>query len=98
MSTAGPQGVRREAEGGWLWALAAQGAGSGGGGGGGDVLPENVHLLTLQDVGGGEVLLRLAHLYQAGPPIHMHHCPSGLALRCSRNRPPCAAPLPAWLY
>lgn len=50
--------------------MAAQGAGSGGGGGGGDVLPENVHLLTLQDVGGGEVLLRLAHLYQAGP------CPS----------------------
>eukprot|EP00208_Stichococcus_sp_RCC1054_P002016 CAMPEP_0206142692 /NCGR_PEP_ID=MMETSP1473-20131121/17914_1 /ASSEMBLY_ACC=CAM_ASM_001109 /TAXON_ID=1461547 /ORGANISM="Stichococcus sp, Strain RCC1054" /LENGTH=1182 /DNA_ID=CAMNT_0053537795 /DNA_START=217 /DNA_END=3765 /DNA_ORIENTATION=+ len=31
-----------------------------------DVLPDNVHLLTFQDVGNDELLLRLAHLYQAG--------------------------------
>ncbi|KAG6542998.1 hypothetical protein Mapa_015494 [Marchantia paleacea] len=34
-------------------------------------LPANVALLTLQDLGGGDILLRLGHLYQAGE--HAEH-------------------------
>ena len=33
-------------------------------------LPGNVHLLTLKDNGDGQILLRLAHLYQVSLPAH----------------------------
>ncbi|XP_073225139.1 probable alpha-mannosidase At5g13980 isoform X2 [Cicer arietinum] len=34
-------------------------------------LPENVAVITLQDLGDGNVLLRLAHLYEIGEDIHL---------------------------